>query len=60
MYRTLEEVPVLVRNEYAKHAYTFAPPDVSPSNWSAVAWINYVTFDNLNPETHLWARRGIL
>jgi len=46
-YGSLEQVPELVRLEYVALRYRFNAPPVPPRMWTAVDWINYVTFDNL-------------
>lgn len=51
-YKTLEDVPHHVKIEYVNSRYRFNAPPVPPSRWTAVDWINYVTFDRLDPETH--------
>ena len=51
-YKTLEDVPAHVKEEYVQHRYKLNVPPVTPHRWTAVDWINYVTFDRLDPETH--------
>ena len=55
-YHTMDDVPYAVRAEFRNKAYRFNAPPVHPGRWTALDWINYVTFDNLDPETHALVR----
>ena len=46
-YKTLEDVPQLVKDEYMGNNYSFRVPPVPHNRWTIVDWINYVTFYRL-------------
>ena len=46
-YKRMEDVPAIVRSEYAAGHYVVNAPPVPHIGWGELAWINYVTFTRL-------------
>lgn len=46
-YVAFDDVPLIIRHEFAGHKYVFNAPPVPSMYWRAVDWINYVTFTRL-------------